>query len=173
MAHYRYPFIYKHVALKSHMEWSNVQRDSEPTSTVLPTIESTYNCLNCFSHLIYTSSTSTYQNIAKLFLHLSMMIDCRMCFSWCNYTDVESHCSSVWSSVSKSTDAICSWQGLWLQVSVLSKTKSSTRFNMSFTHLEFRVQRKRISMTSSCVSDGCEAMRSFARNRILRLFWWM
>ena len=37
---------------KSHMEWSNSQRVSAPTTKILPTTVGTYYCLNCISHVI-------------------------------------------------------------------------------------------------------------------------
>ena len=60
-------------AFKSHSEWSN-ERVSALTTMILPTAAGIYLGLNSFSHVIYVSQTSTYQNIAKLLTHLRVYI---------------------------------------------------------------------------------------------------
>ena len=39
----------------------------------VPTTMDTFHGLNCFSHVIYKLKTSTYQNIAKLLTHPSIL----------------------------------------------------------------------------------------------------
>ena len=58
-------------AFKSHMEWSNAQHVSTPTTMILTTIMATYHSLNCFGHVVYTLQTSLYQNMAKLLIRSS------------------------------------------------------------------------------------------------------
>ena len=53
------------VAFKSHEEWSNAQRVSTPTTTMLPTTLSNFHYLNCFGHEIYALQTSRHQNIVR------------------------------------------------------------------------------------------------------------
>ena len=57
-----YTFICE--VFESHSKWSNAERVSVPTTTILPTIVSTYHDLNCCSHVIYTPGISTCENIA-------------------------------------------------------------------------------------------------------------
>ena len=38
---------------KSHTEWSNVQRNSAPTTTILPTLVVSFHSFNYFGHMIY------------------------------------------------------------------------------------------------------------------------
>ena len=48
------------VAFTWHTEWSNTQRVSAPTTTLLATTVATFHSLNWFDHLIYASQISTY-----------------------------------------------------------------------------------------------------------------
>ena len=58
---------------KSHIQWSNAQRVSPPTTSILPTTAGTYHGSNCFCHMINTPQISMfYQNIAKLLTHSSI-----------------------------------------------------------------------------------------------------
>ena len=68
------PFICE--ALKSRMEWSNVQHASALTTTILLTTAGTFHGLNYFGHVVYALQTTTYyQNIAKLLTHPSIYKD--------------------------------------------------------------------------------------------------
>ena len=48
---------------KSNKKWSNAQRVSIPTTTILSTIAGVYHGLNCLGFMICTSQTTTYKNI--------------------------------------------------------------------------------------------------------------
>ena len=60
------------VHLWNHTQLNNM-RVSTPTTTILLTITGTFYSLNWFCHMILAPQTSTYQNIAKLFIRLCIL----------------------------------------------------------------------------------------------------
>ena len=58
---------------KLHTKWCNKQCVSASSTTILEITSGTYHGLNCFGHVVYTSQTSTYQTIAKLLTHSSLL----------------------------------------------------------------------------------------------------